>query len=72
MRIHEFFGFAFIAPGSSTYSSSKAAIRQLGRTMANELGKEGITVNTIQVSRFFYLKVLAKMDVVYNSAAAVV
>ena len=33
------------APGASTYSASKAAIKQLGRSMANELGSEGITVN---------------------------
>lgn len=36
------------APGASTYSSSKAAVRQLGRTMANELGQHGINVNTVQ------------------------
>lgn len=36
------------APGASTYSSSKAAIRQLGRTMANELGRHNINVNIVQ------------------------
>ena len=33
------------APGASTYSASKAAIKQLGRSMANELGSQGITVS---------------------------
>jgi NAD(P)-dependent dehydrogenase (short-subunit alcohol dehydrogenase family) len=36
------------ASGASTYSSSKAAVRQLGRTMANELGQHGINVNVVQ------------------------
>jgi NAD(P)-dependent dehydrogenase (short-subunit alcohol dehydrogenase family) len=60
------------APGSSTYSSSKAAIRQLGRTMANELGKEGITVNTIQVSRIILKKKYWRRWTSSNRAAAVV
>ena len=33
------------APGASTYSASKAAIKQLGRSMANELGSQGIRVS---------------------------
>eukprot|EP00039_Didymoeca_costata_P015491 m.264835 g.264835 ORF g.264835 m.264835 type:complete len:292 (-) comp16233_c0_seq26:212-1087(-) len=36
------------APGASSYSAAKASIRQLGRTLANELGSYGVRVNTIQ------------------------
>ena len=36
------------AKGSTAYSGSKAAIRQMGKVMANELGGVGVTVNTIQ------------------------
>jgi NAD(P)-dependent dehydrogenase (short-subunit alcohol dehydrogenase family) len=38
----------FAAKGSTAYSGSKAAIRQMGKVMAHELGDAGITVNTIQ------------------------
>ena len=38
----------FAAKGSTAYSGSKAAIKQMGKVMAHELGSEGITVNTIQ------------------------
>jgi NAD(P)-dependent dehydrogenase (short-subunit alcohol dehydrogenase family) len=41
----------FAAVGSTAYSGSKAAIQQMGKVMANELGGEGITVNTIQPGR---------------------
>jgi NAD(P)-dependent dehydrogenase (short-subunit alcohol dehydrogenase family) len=38
----------FAAVGSTAYSGAKAAIKQMGKVMANELGEHGITVNTIQ------------------------
>ena len=40
-------GARISAPGSAAYCASKAAVESIGRTLANELARSGITVNVI-------------------------
>ena len=40
----------FSAPNAAAYSSAKAALRQMAKTAACELGPLGINVNVIQVN----------------------
>ena len=38
----------FATPGQAAYSGAKAAVVQMGKTLAHELGGQGITLNTVQ------------------------